>query len=102
MGTACAYHLAHASLNVTLLERRAIAAEASGGSAGGVRQQNRDPAELPLALVANRMWKTLEQELGTDFEDRPASSQLDSPLVAVPGSVWADVCQGPEDRRIRV
>jgi glycine/D-amino acid oxidase-like deaminating enzyme len=33
MGTACAYHLAHAGLRVTLLERRAIAAEASGGSA---------------------------------------------------------------------
>jgi len=51
MATACAYHPAHAGLNVTLLERRAIAAEASGGSTGGVRQQNRDPADLPRVRV---------------------------------------------------
>lgn len=70
IGGACAYNLARAGLGVTLLEKREIAAGASGGSAGGVRQQNRDPAELPLAMAANPMWRILEQELGSDLEYR--------------------------------
>ncbi len=70
IGGACAYYLAKAGLRVTLLEKSEIASGASGGSAGGVRQQNRDPAELPLAMAANPMWKTLEQELEADLEYR--------------------------------
>lgn len=70
IGGACAYNLARAGVSVALLEKHEIAAGASGGSAGGVRQQNRDPAELPLAMAANPIWKTLEQELETDLEYR--------------------------------
>ncbi len=70
IGGACAYSLARAGLGVTLLEKNEIASGASGGSAGGVRQQNRDPAELPLAMAANPMWKTLEQDLGAEVEYR--------------------------------
>jgi sarcosine oxidase subunit beta len=70
IGGACAYNLARAGLSVTLLEKHEIASGASGGSAGGVRQQNRAVPELPLAMAANPMWKTLEQELETDLEYR--------------------------------
>jgi sarcosine oxidase subunit beta len=70
IGGACAYNLARAGLRVTLLDKSEIASGASGGSAGGVRHQNRDPAELPLAMVANPMWKMLEQELEADLEYR--------------------------------
>ena len=70
IGGACAYNLARAGVKVTLLEKSEIASGASGGSAGGVRQQNRDPAELPFAMAANPIWKTLEQELGADLEYR--------------------------------
>jgi len=70
IGGACAYNLVRVGMKVTLLERSEIASGASGGSAGGVRQQNRDPTELPLAMAANPIWKTLEQELGTDLEYR--------------------------------
>jgi glycine/D-amino acid oxidase-like deaminating enzyme len=102
MGTACAYHPAHAGLNVTLVERRAIAAEASGGSTGGVRQQNRDPAELPLALAAIRTWKTPEQELRTDLEYRQRHAQRLIPSCSLClDRSDADVCQGPEDRTAR-
>ncbi len=72
IGGACAYHLARVGLSVTLLEKNEIACAASGGSAGGVRQQNRAAAELPLAMAANPMWKTLEQELDADLEYRRA------------------------------
>jgi sarcosine oxidase subunit beta len=70
VGAACAYNLARADLSVILLEKSEIASGASGGSAGGVRQQNRAAAELPLAMAANQIWRTLEQELDADLEYR--------------------------------
>lgn len=70
IGSACAYHLARAGVQVTLLEKHEIASGASGGSAGGVRQQNRLAPELPIAMGANPMWKTLEEDLGMEVEYR--------------------------------
>jgi sarcosine oxidase, subunit beta len=52
---------------VTLIEERAIAAAASGASAGGVRQQGRDPREMPLAIAAIARWEHLEAELDADI-----------------------------------
>src|ERR687885_1047595 len=68
IGTSIAYHLARAGVGVTLLEWRSIAAGASGASARGVRQQGRDPRELPLALGAAARWATLEEGLGFDLD----------------------------------
>jgi sarcosine oxidase, subunit beta len=69
-GGACAYYLARAGARVALFEKGEIASGASGGSAGGVRQQNRDPAELPIAMLANPLWKSLEEDLGAEVEYR--------------------------------
>ena len=52
MGTSIAYHLAKRGTRVTLIERDQLAAQASGATAGGVRQNGRDPRELPLAIAA--------------------------------------------------
>ncbi|HEX5501719.1 MAG TPA: FAD-binding oxidoreductase [Thermomicrobiales bacterium] len=70
IGTSIAYHLAAAGAAVTLLERRAIAAGASGASAGGVRQQGRDLREMPLAIRSIAKWATLEDELECDLDYR--------------------------------
>ncbi len=70
MGCASACYLARAGLDVVLLEQHRIGCAASGASAGGVRQQNRVAQELPLAIRAIGMWKTLEQDLGYDLEYR--------------------------------
>ena len=35
---------------------------------GFVRQQGRDPCEMPLVMEANRLWRGLERELGADIE----------------------------------
>lgn len=67
-GTSCAHQLAKRGLNVTLVEARELASAASGASAGGVRQQGRDPRELPLAMRAIAMWPTLGEELGADLD----------------------------------
>jgi glycine/D-amino acid oxidase-like deaminating enzyme len=47
-----------------VLEQRALAAQQSGRSFGFVRQQGRDPLELPLAIESNRLWRSLQADLG--------------------------------------
>ncbi len=69
-GSSIAYHLARAGVRVVLLEKHGIAAGASGASAGGVRQQGRDPREFALARRASARWLTLEAELDADLHYR--------------------------------
>src|SRR6476659_5551686 len=68
-GTAAALSLAERGSDVTLIERRGIAAMASGWTLGGVRQSGRHPAELPLARAAVAIWPGLAETLG-DVEYR--------------------------------
>jgi sarcosine oxidase subunit beta len=70
IGTSIAYHLARRGARVTVVERDHLASQASGASAGGVRQINRDPREMPLAIASIARWATLEEELGSDCEFR--------------------------------
>lgn len=67
VGCSIAWHLARKGAEVVVIEERAIAAAASGASAGGVRQQGRDPREMPLAIAAIARWEHLEEELGADI-----------------------------------
>jgi sarcosine oxidase subunit beta len=71
VGCSTALHLCHAGCETVLLERQHIGANASGRNGGGVRQQNRDPRELPLAMASIRMWHTLSETLQHDVEYRP-------------------------------
>jgi sarcosine oxidase, subunit beta len=70
IGSSIAYHLARSGVRTTLLEKNDVACAASGASAGGVRQQGRDPRELPLSMRATVRWATLEEELGADIHYR--------------------------------
>ena len=65
-GCAAAYHLAREGHAVTVVERYAPAAMASGWTLAGVRQSARDPAELPLARAAVDIWPSLDEELGAE------------------------------------
>ena len=65
-GCAAAFELAGEGHSVTLLEARELAGMASGWTLGGVRQSGRDPAELPLARAAVRLWSELDQRLGAE------------------------------------
>lgn len=69
-GVAAAYYLAKAGRKVVLLERSEVGGEASGRNGGGVRQQGRDPAELPFAMASVKIWETLDEEVGIDTEYR--------------------------------
>jgi glycine/D-amino acid oxidase-like deaminating enzyme len=69
VGAAAAHYLAKAGLDVVLIEKSHIASEQSGRNWGFVRQQGRDPAELPMAMDANtRVWPNLAEELQSDIE----------------------------------
>lgn len=70
VGCAAAYQLARAGRSVALVEKGGIGLQASGRNGGGVRQQRRHPAELPLAMESIRMWASLPEELGCDLEYR--------------------------------
>jgi glycine/D-amino acid oxidase-like deaminating enzyme len=68
VGSATAYYLARRGATVVLVERNEIGGEQSGRNWGFVRQQGRDPAEVPLMMESNRIWRGLERELGADVE----------------------------------
>ena len=69
-GCTSAYYLARRGLKVIVLEKGEIAGEQSGRNWGFVRQQGRDPREIPLMMACNRLWQGLEAELEADIEWR--------------------------------
>ena len=68
VGSSAAYYLAGRGARVVVLERGDAPGEQSRKNWGFVRQQGRDPAEVPLMMEANRIWRGLEAELGADIE----------------------------------
>jgi len=66
VGVSAAWFLARRGIDVVLCEKGAIACEQSGRNWGWVRQQGRDPRELPMMIEARRIWKELENEIGED------------------------------------
>ena len=67
IGVMTAYYLAERGLRPVVLEKGRVAAEQSSRNWGWVRQQGRDPAELPIMMEANRLWTQLAAEVGEDL-----------------------------------
>lgn len=67
-GCSTALHLRGRGASVVLLERGVCGGQASGVNYGGVRQQGRDLAELPLARRSREMWGRLAEIVGSDCE----------------------------------
>ena len=63
-GVMTGLYLTRAGLRVFLCEKGRIAAEQSSRNWGWVRQQGRDPAELPIMIESLRLWERLDQGLG--------------------------------------
>src|SRR5512132_601372 len=68
VGCSTALHLRRRNASVVLLERGLCGSQASGVNYGGVRQQGRDLAELPLARRSREMWGRLAEIVGSDCE----------------------------------
>ena len=67
-GCSAALHLARRGSRVVLLERGLVGGQASGVNYGGVRQQGRHEAELPIARRSREIWGRLKELVGTDAE----------------------------------
>lgn len=67
VGCSAAYYLAKRGIAVNLYEKGTISGEQSSRNWGFVRQQGRDPAELPLMMASNRIWRGLERELDAEL-----------------------------------
>ena len=67
-GCAAAVALRKAGLSVALLEKATCGAGASGVNFGGVRQQGRHIAELPLARRSRPLWDQMSAILDEDVE----------------------------------
>ena len=67
VGCSTAYFLAKRGLSVVLCEKGRIAGEQSGRNWGWVRQQGRDPAEMPMIMDSLRLWRGLKEETGEDL-----------------------------------
>jgi len=64
IGISTAWFLARQGVDVVVCEKGVVAGEQSGRNWGWVRQQGRDTRELPMAMAANRIWRTLEDDIG--------------------------------------
>lgn len=67
IGVMTAWFLAKSGQKVVLCEKGRVAGEQSSRNWGWVRQQGRDPAELPIMMEANRIWQGLAKECGEDL-----------------------------------
>ena len=68
MGSSIALQLAMRGCHCTVLEKDSPGRHSSGVSAGGLRQLNRDTAEIPLTVEAAKMWRDIESLLDSDCD----------------------------------
>ncbi len=70
MGSSSALQLAMRGYRCIVLDKACPGRHASGVNAGGLRQLNRDPAEIPLTVEAAKMWRNIRFLLDTDCDAR--------------------------------
>jgi glycine/D-amino acid oxidase-like deaminating enzyme len=66
VGISTAWFLAKQGIQAVVCEKGHIAGEQSGRNWGWVRQQARDPREMPMIIESLRIWRGLEVEIGED------------------------------------
>lgn len=64
IGVMTAWALARAGLRVVICEKGRVAGEQSGRNWGWLRQQGRDPAELPIMMQSLGLWRGLAARFG--------------------------------------
>jgi glycine/D-amino acid oxidase-like deaminating enzyme len=70
MGASTALQLSMRGLRCVVLDKDSPGRHASGANAGGLRQLNRDPAEIPLTVAAAEMWRDIESLVDSDCDVR--------------------------------
>ena len=67
IGVSAAWFLAKRGIDVVVCEKGHVAGEQSGRNWGWVRQQGRDPREMPMIVESLRIWRELGAEIGEDL-----------------------------------
>lgn len=67
IGVTTALFLRRRGLRVVVVEKGRVAGEQSSRNWGWIRQQGRDPDELPIMIEARRLWQALAAETGEDI-----------------------------------
>ena len=67
IGISTAWFLLKSGLSVLVCEKGRVAGEQSSRNWGWIRQQGRDPAELPIVIDSINAWESLSEELSTDI-----------------------------------
>lgn len=70
MGSSTALQLAMRGCRSIVLDKDNPGRHASGVNAGGLRQMNRDPLEIPLTVEAAKMWRTIADLVDSDCDAR--------------------------------
>lgn len=78
VGAACAELLARSGAEVVVVDRAGIAAETSSRCEGNLLVSDKEPGvEAQLALVANRMWRTLAERLDGERHQGQPPTELE-------------------------
>ncbi len=95
VGVCAAYYLAKAGISVVLCEKGRIGGEQSSRNWGYVRQQGRDPAELPTIMESLRLWRGLGEEVGEDlgFRQTGVIYAADSEADMASYDSWLDIAK---------
>lgn len=67
IGVMAAWELAKTGLKVVVLEKGRVAGEQSSRNWGWIRNQGRDPAELPIMIEAAAMWRQMAKDIPEDI-----------------------------------
>lgn len=70
IASSTALQLAMRGVSCTVIEKDSPGRHASGVNAGGLRQLNRDVAEIPLTVEAAKMWRNIEELVDSDCDTR--------------------------------
>src|SRR5256714_7431391 len=93
VGCATAYFLARRGARVVVVERGPVPGEQSRKNWGFVRQQGRDPLEMPLMLEANRMWRGPARGAGAGVQGGGGGTPPRPPPPAPAGGRGAGVAR---------
>lgn len=72
VGLTAALVLSERGIPVTLVEKGKLVAEQSSRNQGWIRKTNRSPADMPMALVSDRLWRGMAERVGADVGYREA------------------------------
>ena len=67
IGVMTAWFAAQKGLRAVVLEKGRVAGEQSSRNWGWIRQQGRDPAELPVMIEANQHWRALDPQVQAEI-----------------------------------